>query len=205
MPPHSKLQLCCEDRRALLAWARRAIAETISSQALPDLPAPEGRLAWPGGAFVTLRSKGMLRGCIGRIEADHALAETVAQCAITAALQDPRFEPLRMDELDGLQIEISVVSELSPVRFEEIQPGAHGIVVTRGASRALLLPQVAIERDWSTTEFLRAACRKANLPSDAWRDPETSLFAFFAEVFSETETRLTAEDQTVGTPVHPLA
>jgi uncharacterized protein len=205
MPLHSELQLSYEDRCVLLARARRAIVETVCSQVLPDLPAPEGRLARPGGAFVTLRFRGKLRGCIGRIEADHALAETVAQCAITAALQDPRFEPLRRDELSGLEIEISVVSELSSVRAEEIQPGAHGIVVTRGASRALLLPQVATEHHWSTTEFLQAACRKANLQPDAWRDPATRLFAFLAEVFSETEARPLAEDQTVATQFHPLA
>jgi AmmeMemoRadiSam system protein A len=205
MLPRSELQLCDEDRRTLLARARRAIVDTVRSQALPDLPRPEGRPAQRGGAFVTLRSRGMLRGCIGRIEADQALAETVAQCAITAALRDPRFEPLRMEELNDLEIEISVVSELSPARAEEIQPGIHGIVVTRGASRALLLPQVATERHWSTTEFLQAACRKAHLPSDAWRHPETKLFAFFAEVFSETETGPFAGEQMAGTLLRPPA
>lgn len=205
MHPHSELQLSYQDRRALLARARRAIVETVSSQALPDLPTPEGRLAQARGAFVTLRCNGKLRGCIGRIEADHALAETVAQCAITAALQDPRFKPLRMDEVNALEIEISVVSELRSARAEEIQPGIHGILVTRGAGRGLLLPQVAPEHQWSATEFLEAACRKANLQPDAWRDPETKLFAFSAEVFSEPETGLVAEDQPAGTQLHPLA
>jgi AMMECR1 domain-containing protein len=87
--------------------------------------------------------------------------------------------------LAGLEIEISVVSEPRPVRLEEIQLGLHGIVVCRGASRGLLLPQVALERNWSTTQFLEAACRKAGLEAGIWRDPETKLFAFTAEVFSE--------------------
>jgi AMMECR1 domain-containing protein len=90
-----------------------------------------------------------------------------------------------MEELTGLEIEISVVSELRPVRPEEIEPGVHGIVVCRGASRGLLLPQVALEHNWSATQFLEAACRKAGLGAGAWRDPETKLFAFTAEVFSE--------------------
>jgi AmmeMemoRadiSam system protein A len=123
---------------------------------------------------------------MGRTDAPHALAETVVQCAITAALQDPRFKPLRTEELDELEIEISVISELRPARPEEIDPGIHGVVVCRGASRGLLLPQVAVERNWSTTQFLEAACRKAGLEAGAWRDQETKLFSFTAEVFSET-------------------
>jgi AmmeMemoRadiSam system protein A len=174
-----------EDRRALLARARRAIFETVSCLSFPDLPPAAGRLAEPGGAFVTLRCNGRLRGCIGRTAAAHALAETVVQCAITAALQDPRFKPLRAEEMAGLEIEISVVSEPRPVRPEEIELGIHGILVSRGASRGLLLPQVAREHNWSATQFLEAACRKARLGAGAWRDPETKLFAFTAEVFSE--------------------
>src|SRR4029077_11466109 len=94
-----------EDRRALLARARQAIFETVSCLRFPDLSRAIGPLADPGGAFVTLRCHGKLRGCIGRTDASHALAETVVQCAITAALQDPRFNPLRMEELTALEIE----------------------------------------------------------------------------------------------------
>ena len=122
---------------------------------------------------------------MGRTDASHALAETVVQCAITAALQDPRFKPLRREELAGLEIEISVVSEPRPVRLEEIEPGIHGIVICRGEGRGLLLPQVALEHNWSAIQFLEAACRKAGLEAGTWRDPETKLFAFTAEVFSE--------------------
>jgi len=152
---------------------------------LPDLPAAVGRLAEPSGAFVTLRCNGRLRGCIGRTDLAHALAETVAQCAITAALRDPRFGPLCKEEMAGLEIEISVISEPRPAAPEEIQTGIHGIVISRGARRGLLLPQVATERGWSTMKFLEAACEKAGLQADAWRDPETRLFTFIAEVFSD--------------------
>jgi AmmeMemoRadiSam system protein A len=174
-----------EARHTLLARARQAIFETVSCLRFPDLPRAIGPLADPGGAFVTLRCHGKLRGCIGRTDASHALAETVVQCAITAALQDPRFNPLRMEELTALEIEISVVSEPRPVRLEEIELGIHGIVVCSGGSRGLLLPQVALEHNWSATQFLEAACRKAGLEAGMWRDPETKLFAFTAEVFSE--------------------
>jgi AmmeMemoRadiSam system protein A len=152
---------------------------------LPDLPSAIGRLAEASGAFVTLRCNGRLRGCIGRTDRAHGLAETVAQCAITAALLDPRFGPLCREDMPGLEIEISIISELRPAAPEEVQRGIHGVVVSRGASRSLLLPQVAIERSWSITQFLEAACEKAGLAADAWRDPETKLFTFTAEVFSE--------------------
>jgi AmmeMemoRadiSam system protein A len=195
MLPHFD-SLSEEDRRILLSRARQAILETICRSRFPDLPSVSGRLAQPGGAFVTLRCAGKLRGCIGRAEAAQELAETVLQCAITAASQDPRFKPLCPEELAPLEIEISVLSEPHPVRPEEIELGIHGIIVVCGANRGLLLPQVAIERNWSATQFLEAVCRKARLRPDAWRDPETKLFAFTAEVFSDAG--LVAQEETRG-------
>jgi AmmeMemoRadiSam system protein A len=195
MLPHFD-SLSEEDRRILLSRARQAILETICRSRFPDLPSVSGRLAQPGGAFVTLRCAGKLRGCIGRAEAAHELAETVLQCAITAASQDPRFKPLCPEELAPLEIEISVLSEPYPVRPEEIELGIHGIIAVCGASRGLLLPQVAIERNWSAMQFLEAVCRKAQLKPDAWRDPETKLFAFRAEVFSDAG--LLAQEETRG-------
>lgn len=186
------LLLSDEDRRALLARARQAIFETVSSSSFPDLLSAAGRLAEPHGAFVTLRWNGKLRGCIGQPDAAHGLAETVVQCAITAALQDPRFKPVRAEEIDGLELEISVLSQLHPARPEEIELGTHGIVVTGRGRHGLLLPQVARERYWSVTQFLEAACRKAGLEAGAWREPDTKLFVFTAEVFSDVGA-LTAE------------
>jgi AmmeMemoRadiSam system protein A len=181
----SDLALSDGDRLALLALARKAILETVSSSNFPDVSLVTGRLAEPQAAFVTLRWDGKLRGCIGQPDAAHGLAETVVQCAITAALRDPRFGPLRTEEIDALEIEISVISELRPVRPEEIELGTHGIAVTGGGKRGLLLPQVALERNWSVTQFLEATCRKAGLQANAWREPDTKLLAFTAEVFSD--------------------
>jgi len=181
----SDLALSDGDRLTLLALARKAILETVSSSNFLDVSLVTGRLAEPQAAFVTLRWNGKLRGCIGQPDAAHGLAETVVQCAITAALRDPRFGPLRTEEIDALEIEISVISELRPVRPEEIELGTHGIAVTGGGKRGLLLPQVALERNWSVTQFLEATCRKAGLQANAWREPDTKLLAFTAEVFSD--------------------
>jgi len=137
----SDLALSDGDRLKLLALARKAILETVSSSNFPDVPPVTGRLAEPQAAFVTLRWNGKLRGCIGQPDAAHGLAETVVQCAITAALRDPRFGPLGTEEIDALEIEISVISELRPVRPEEIELGTHGIAVTGGGKRGLLLPR----------------------------------------------------------------
>lgn len=200
MRPPSETPLSDQDRRTLLARARQAISETISSLTLPDLPLPLGRLTDVRGVFVTLRSNGKLRGCIGRSDAAHGLAETVAQCAIAAALHDPRFEPLRVEELPHLEIEISVLSELLPVRPEEIERGIHGICVSRNGNRGLLLPQVVLEHGWSTTHFLEAACRKAGLGAGAWREPETKLFTFTTEVFSDAGT-FTSQEHPAGNQI----
>jgi AmmeMemoRadiSam system protein A len=181
----SDLALSDGDRLTLLALARKAILETVSSSNFPDLAQVTGRLAEPQAAFVTLRWDGKLRGCIGQPDGAHGLAETVVQCAITAALRDPRFGPLRAEEIDELEIEISVTSELRPLRPEEIELGTHGIVVTGGGRRGLLLPQVALEHNWSLIQFLEATCRKAGLQANAWREPDTKLFAFTAEIFSD--------------------
>ena len=99
-----------------------------------------------------------------------------------------------MKEMAGLQIEISVLSELQPLSPGEIQVGVHGILVIRDASRGVLLPQVAVERNWSAERFLEEGCRKAGLPLDAWRDSETKLYAFTADIFSEANLIAPAEE-----------
>lgn len=187
LPLSEGLHLSDKDRRDLLTLARRAILEAVRHFGLPDLPPVSERLREPAAAFVTIYRRGRLRGCIGRTNSADALAETVTQCAISAALRDPRFKPLRSEELRELEIEISVLSELQPSKPEELEAGWHGVLITRGTSRGLLLPQLATERKWSVERFLDEACRKAELPPDAWRDPATTIFAFTADVFSDAD------------------
>lgn len=181
-----------DDQRTLLLLARRAIVEAVSHQQVFEVPAVTDNLARPTGAFVTLYCDGYLRGCIGRIEPAEPLASTVAQCAVSAALHDPRFTPVAGEELVRLTIEISVLSAVEPILPEAVNVGTHGLVVQREHFRGVLLPQVAVERAWTRERFLEETCRKAGLPPDAWRDPETQCLAFTDEVFSEAEFK---EDQ----------
>ena len=179
--------LSSEDRRELLRRARRAIVEAVEHGRIPEFPPVQGDLAKPAGAFVTLRRQERLMGCIGHIEPDEALGEVVLRCAIASALHDSRFRAVRPEEIPELQIEISVLSKLERISPEAIEIGRHGLVVERGGIRGLLLPQVAAERNWTRERFLAETCLKAGFPADAWKDPETRVYAFLAEAFSEGE------------------
>ena len=174
------------DRRALLELARRAIVAAVCSVRIPDFPKPTGSLAERSGAFVSLHWRGKLRGCIGQVEPAHSLAETVVKCAIGAALQDPRFSPVKAGEIEELEIEISILSTLQPAAPEDVEVGRHGAVVAQGGRRGLLLPQVATERHWTREQFLEETCLKAGLERSAWKDIETQLWIFTAENFSDS-------------------
>jgi AmmeMemoRadiSam system protein A len=179
-----------EERRRLLALARRSIRAYVLEQALPEGSPPQ-HTGPRRGAFVTLHREGRLRGCIGRPESTEPLGSVVAACAVLAASRDPRFPPVRADEIHTLEIEISIlaVPEEVPAAdvLERIQPGVHGAAITLGGSRGLLLPQVAAEYGWGARRFLEETCRKAGLPTQAWQDPEARIELFTAEVFSESQ------------------
>lgn len=179
-----------ENRRALLRVARDAILSAVSERRIPDLSPQSLTLSATGGAFVTLQREGRLRGCIGHMGKADSLFDVVAAAAINAALHDPRFPPVSAEEIAGLEIEISILSSLEPIAPESIQVGIHGLMVARGGSRGLLLPQVAVERGWAWRRFLEETCIKAGLAEDAWTDPSTSIYAFTAEVFSEATLRV---------------
>jgi AmmeMemoRadiSam system protein A len=178
-------QLSNDDRRVLLDLARRAISTAVIEKQILDIPPYSAALAHPAGAFVTLHRDGKLRGCVGQVESLGPLAETVVRSAISAALHDSRFPEVRADELEKLEIEISVLSVPEPILPEAIVIGLHGLLVVNGEKRGVLLPQVAGERKWSAQQFLEETCDKACLPPDAWRDARTRVLAFTAAVFSE--------------------
>jgi AmmeMemoRadiSam system protein A len=177
--------LSSDDRRALLDLARRAIVEAICYGRLLAPSQLQGALAEPGAAFVTLHRHGRLRGCVGQVEADSPLAESVVRSAICAAREDPRFPAVEPAEVSSLAIEISVMSPIALITPGEIRIGHHGLVVSHGANRGLLLPQVATEHKFSREAFLEATCEKAGLDRSAWKEPGTRVYAFTAEVFSD--------------------
>jgi AmmeMemoRadiSam system protein A len=177
-----------DERRALLEVARRAIRDAVEHGRRPELPERSPDLP-RGGVFVTLHQGKRLRGCIGMIEMAAPLEASVAHCAVAAAMEDPRFAPVRREEIPGLTIEISLLSPPAPIEPEAVVAGRHGLIVSRGYRRGLLLPQVAPEQSWSAERFLEETCAKAGLERDAWRDPETRVEAFTAEVFSEADFR----------------
>jgi AmmeMemoRadiSam system protein A len=178
--------LTVEERRYLLDLARSAISSRLGGgdrpAAVPDSP----RLLEPSGAFVTLHRHGALRGCIGLVQAVKPLHQAVREMAVSAAFEDPRFPPLRPEELDDVEVEISVMSPLKRVRSAaEIRVGEHGLLMKRGFHQGLLLPQVATEQGWERDTFLRHTCFKAGMSGDCWKDPSTEIYVFSAEVFSE--------------------
>ncbi|MGA8367161.1 MAG: AmmeMemoRadiSam system protein A [Candidatus Acidiferrales bacterium] len=181
------------DKRMLLEVARRALwLAAERRETLEDLPEGE-RLREPAGAFVTLRRRGRLRGCIGQLPSGEALVRVVAYCAKGAALEDPRFEPVSADEVPGLEVEVSVISPLEEIAPERIEAGKHGLVISSGWLRGVLLPQVAAEHGWTAERFLEETCAKAGLERNAWKDPATRIQAFTAEVFSESDFEPQAE------------
>jgi len=177
------------DRHTLLGIARQAIlahvtgAPVVSDQTVAGIPA-EMR-ARRGAAFVTLHRDGELRGCIGHLDADGLLPEVIAQCAVAACSDDPRFSPVTTAELSGIQIELSILGAMEPITDPtEIEIGRHGLLVEKGWHRGLLLPQVAAERSWDRQQFLAQTCHKAGLPADAWQHG-ARVWRFEAEVFGD--------------------
>ena len=174
-----------EERGLLLGIARESIQSSFSGLPLPRVP-PSPRLAEPRGVFTTLYLHGNLRGCVGYAMPVAPLFQAVAETARAAAFEDSRFWPISKADVADLQISLSVLSPLFPVRPDDVQVGRHGLVISLGAQRGLLLPQVPVEHGWDRETFLEQTCRKAGLPSGAWRK-EALLEAFTAEVFGDDD------------------
>lgn len=175
------------EKKYLLEVARRSmLAATQGLEFLPPVSC-DPRLREPWGAFVTLRRRRHLRGCMGQLPSRSALIEVVAHCAKSAALEDPRFETLRPEETSQVAIEISVLSALEKITLQQIEIGRHGLLVRRGNMRGVLLPQVATEFRWDAARFLEETCIKAGLDRQAWRELDTDIQAFTAEIFGEEE------------------
>lgn len=177
-----------ESQILLLKIARSSIESHLSGEPMPRYEITDPKLLERRGAFVTLHKNGNLRGCIGYIFPVKPLYQTVQEMAVAAAVDDPRFPPVRLEEMREIDIEISALTPLRRVRdITQIKVGTHGIYIKRGMNSGLLLPQVAVEYGWDREEFLAYTCQKAWLPPDAWKDEMTEIYIFSAQVFGEKE------------------
>jgi AmmeMemoRadiSam system protein A len=174
-----------DSKQYLLRLARTSVEARVYGEALPDDQPDDPALLQTRGAFVTLKIEGRLRGCIGHVIGVSPLWKAVRDNAIAAAFEDPRFDPLRADELPVTHIEISALTPLRRASADEIEIGRDGVLVERGPARGLLLPQVPVEYGWDLETFLDHTCRKAGLEPGCWRHPDAVISAFCAEVFGE--------------------
>lgn len=175
-------------RRQLLKMARQSIEDHLAHRSPTVITNLDAALGNPGAAFVTLRRAQELRGCVGYIEPLYPLWETVSRCAVAAASEDHRFHPVTLLELPRLEIAVSVLTPVEPMRdLSGLEIGRHGLMVRHGARRGLLLPEVACERAWDGKTFLRETCRKAGLGQEVLEDPGLEIFLFETERFCETD------------------
>jgi len=202
--PSEPEALTPEEKKTLLLLARASLESVVRTGHLPDIGGLADRitprLMRPGGAFVTLKKRGVLRGCIGRIPYPEAMGKlpplyaTVMLMAVESGIRDRRFRPVSEDELPEIEIEISVLSRPREIqRPEEFQVGSHGIIIRKGDRSAVYLPQVAPEQGWTRDETLCHLCQKAGLPPDEWKRPGMRFSVFTAQVFDES--LLSAEEQ----------
>ena len=175
-----------KERMELLRLARATVELYVRERKAPDVAALAGKLAAPGAAFVTLMKEGRLRGCIGYTKAVAPLYKVVQECAIAAAVEDSRFPPVSADELELINLKISVLTPMFPICAEEIEIGLHGLLISHKQKRGLLLPQVPVDMGWDRETFLEKVCIKAGLPPGAWRRG-AELKGFTAEVFGENK------------------
>jgi AmmeMemoRadiSam system protein A len=177
------MNLSKEEKGQLKHLARDAIECALFGKEQCRIELSE-KLKDRAGAFVTLKSKGELRGCIGYTRAVMPLADVVEKMAIESAFHDPRFCGLKKDEWKDIDIEISVISPMRKIEsIDEITVGVHGLYVEKGDYSGLLLPQVATEYEWDREAFLEYTCYKAGLPTDAWKSDDIKIYVFSAEVF----------------------
>lgn len=183
------MELSIEEKEILLKAVRESILEEFSECDVTKIDYKAyPKLKMELGAFVTLHINNQLRGCIGYIIAQKPLFETIVEAAKHSAFGDPRFPELSRDELDDVEIEISVLSEFEPIKsYDEIEVGKHGLLLEEGG-RAVLLPQVATEQNYNRAQFLTALCHKAGLYGNYWKERMLNIKVFTALVFSEEDT-----------------
>jgi MEMO1 family protein len=180
--------LTVEEQKSLLRIARNTLESHIRTGKVAEAKPLTPKLSEKRGAFVTLHEQGELRGCIGYVEPVKPVYQAVNEMAVAASTEDPRFPPVEVNELDKIDIEITVLSPLRPLPSpDSVVVGKHGLVIRKGYRSGLLLPQVPVEQGWDREQFLTHTCLKAGLPPDAYKASDARLFCFTGQVFGEKE------------------
>ena len=178
--------LSSKSRELLLELARKAITAAVRTEKVAACEVTDAQLLGPQGCFVTIKRNGALRGCIGNFSSDKPLYQLVQEMAVSAATRDPRFYPMKEEDLNGFELEISVLSPLTKIDSpEQVVVGTHGLYLEKNFSRGVLLPQVAVEQGWDRELFLSQTALKAGLRRDDWKEG-ADLYVFTAQVFGES-------------------
>lgn len=182
-------ELSKEEQKRLLEIAQESLESYMKQGKIKKFEETNPLLNKQMGAFVTLNKNNQLRGCIGVFEANVPLYQVVAETVISSAINDPRFKPVTKDELDKLEYEISVLTPLKKVdSWKDIEIGKHGVQIKKGMRSGVFLPQVATDNNWDLDTFMSVLCtQKAGLPSNCWKDSETDIYVFTAQVFDEQD------------------
>jgi len=176
-----------KEQRELLKIARNTIVGIVSVGKVPVISATSAGLQNMNGCFVTIKQHGQLRGCIGNFVSEKPLYQMVQEMAVSAAIHDPRFYPMKEPDLGAFDLEISVLSPLEKIgSVDEIVVGKHGLYIVKKSYRGVLLPQVATEYGWDRGTFLMHTCLKAGLPENAW-EKDCEIYIFSAQVFGENK------------------
>ena len=180
----TETNLTDDEKKTLHNIALAAIKKRLGNEP-PVLPkSTTDTLNEKRGAFVSLHKHGQLRGCIGYVHGVKPLAKAINDMAIAAAFQDPRFSTLQENELSDLDIEISVLTPMKQIsNINEIEVGKHGLMMIKGPYSGLLLPQVATQYNWDRQTLLSETCHKSGLSADAWKNDDTEIYIFSAEIF----------------------
>lgn len=171
-----------------VARARELVEAAVRRKPVEEIVYPPA-FAHPRGVFVTLTEFGELRGCIGIPYPVMPLSEALEDAAVSAAVRDPRFRPVGPAELANICLEVTVLTPPEALicppaeRWQYVEVGRHGLIVKAGSRSGLLLPQVALEYEWTPSEFLSQTCIKAGLPPSAWRESSCSVFVFEGQIF----------------------
>ena len=176
-----------QDKQELLKVSRQTLTDYLDDYKEPKYETTLENLLKHYACFVTINDKvtNELRGCRGETSADRPLLTSVIKMSIASAVDDPRFFPLILQDVPNIKIEINVLSEMEPIKVDDVEVGKHGLLIKKSYMAGLLLPQVPVHYNWDKTTYLQQLCKKAGLPNDDWQSPDIRLYGFETIEWSE--------------------